>query len=303
MAATRTRVREALADVKRDVIGGAVRALPDELSLSIQYWRAHHRWPDLKRPKRFTEKINWLKLHGDLAAQSAWVDKIEAKKRVAALLGERWITPTLWHGPALPPREERTWPMPYVIKANHGSGWYRHVRREADKDWPAIEKECARWLRQTWRRELREHQYDAIVPQLLIEPRLGGDTDVLPYDYKIHVFGGRAEYVGVSIGRLQGVKIAQMDRDWNPAPFVMDARLEMVTAPPRPPHFDEMLAAAELLARPFCYARIDFYDLPDGPRFGEVTLTPNSGHQHIAPDEWDARVGDLLRLPAPTRPR
>jgi len=297
VVAARSPARQALADLKRDAIGGAVRLLPDVWSLAIQYWRAHHRWPDLRAPKRFTEKIQWLKLHGDLAAQWEWVDKIEAKKRVAATLGERWITPTLWHGPALPPRAERTWPMPYVIKANHGSGWCRHVRREEDQDWPAIEKDCASWLRQTWHPELRERQYDAIPRQLLVEPRLGGDADVLPYDYKFHVFGGRAAYVGVSVDRLQGVKIAQLDRDWKPAPFVMDAKLEVAAAPARPAHYDEMLAAAELLGKPFPYARIDFYDLPDGPRFGEITLTPHSGHQRIGPDEWDARIGDLLVLP------
>lgn len=297
MAATRSLAREALADVKRDAIAGAVRTLPDAWSLAIQYWRAHHRWPDLKAPKRFTEKIQWLKLHGDLADQWMWVDKVEAKKRVAALLGERWITPTLWHGTRLPPREERTWPTPYVIKANHGSGMYRHVRREADKDWAAIEKDCARWLRQTWRRELREHQYDAIPRQLLVEPRLGGDSDVLPYDYKFHVFGGRAEYIGVSMDRMSGLRVALVDRNWNAAPFATDSTNEEAPPPPRPPHFDEMLAGAELLGKAFPYARIDFYDLPDGPRFGEVTLTPSSGHKRFAPDEWDERVGALLVLP------
>ena len=143
---------------------------------------------------------------------------------------------------------------------------------------------------------LRERQYDAIAPQILVEPRLGGTADVIPYDYKFRVFNGRVEQIGVSTDRLQGAKIAMFDRDWNQLPFAVDhipremARLE------KPPHIAEMLQAAERLAKPFTFARVNFYDLPEGPRFGEMTLTPASGLMPYEPDEWDARVGALLDL-------
>jgi hypothetical protein len=225
------------------------------------------------------------------------VDKIVAKQRVAALLGERWITPTLWHGRALPPRTQRTWPTPYLIKANHGSGWCRHVVTDADRDWPAIEKQCTAWLRLRWHPHLRERQYSRIAPQLLVEPRLGGTSEIIPYDYKFHVYNGVVRWCGVSIERLQGTKLASMDRDWKLLPFTIDDTPPSSFVPERPPHFEEMWEAAALLAKPFLYARVDFYDLPDGPRFGEITLTPGSGHLPTAPDEWDFKLGDMLELP------
>ena len=289
-------LRRALALAKRKTINTVLRALPAEASLRLQYWRAFKRLPDLKTPRRFTEKLQWLKIYGGLEAHSDWIDKVIAKERVAALLGESWITPTLWHGRVLPPREERTWPTPYLIKANHGSGWYHHVVTDADKDWPAIEKMTASWLRRRWHPHLRERQYAKIAPQLLVEPRLGGSAEVLPYDYKFHVFNGRVQFIGVTIERLQGPKLAVMDRAWSPLAFSIDNTPLVGFVPEKPPHFDKMLEGAETLARQFAYARIDFYDLEDGPRFGEITLTPASGHLPLDPDGRDFVNGALLDL-------
>jgi hypothetical protein len=298
-SAQRSALRRTLASLKRKTIHAALRAMPDEASLQAQYFRAFRRFANLENPQRLTEKIQVIKLRGDLAQHSGWVDKIEAKRRVGAILGERWITPTLWSGRALPPVDARTWPTPYVIKANHGCGWCHHVVTDADKDWPAIEARCAGWLRRRWFPNLRERQYDAIEPQLLIEPRLGGGAAVLPADYKFHVFNGRVAFCGVTIERLQGPKITAMDRNWQRLPFTMDRFPAAPETPVQPVHLKEMIDAAETLAAPFHYARIDFYSLPEGPRFGEITLTSASGLRPFDPDIWDFHFGALLDLNAP----
>lgn len=300
MTAPRSFAREALAGVKRRVVNSGMRVLPDEGSVRLQYLRAHHRWPDLAAPRRFTEKLQWLKLHGGLEQYRDWVDKVVAKERAAEVLGAQWITPTLWHGPKLPPREARAWPTPFVIKANHGSGWIRHIVTDEDKDWLSIEYECARWMRLRWHPHLRERQYEGIAPQILVEPRLCGTSDVLPRDYKVHTFGGRAAFMAVIVGRGEDLRIGVMDRDWRMQPFTMSDFPQVQAPPERPPHATEMFDAAERLGQHFPYARIDFYDLPEGPRFGEVTLTPSSGLLAVTPDAWDERVGALLILPPRT---
>ena len=60
--------------------------------------------------------------------------------------------------------------------------------------------------------------------------------------------------------------------------------------------------AAETLGRHFSFATIDFYDLPEGPKFGEITFTPSSGHKRFTPDEHDMRLGALLDLDAASIP-
>jgi hypothetical protein len=298
----RSRARAALGAAKARAINSLLTVLPPRLSVQLQYLRAHRRPLNLRRPTRFTEKIQLIKLYGGLGAQGEWVDKVCVKPRVAAILGDDWIIPTLWHGPALPPRPERTWPTPYLIKANHGSGWNLHVDSDADKDWARIEKTCARWQRTPWLPHLREGQYSGFTRQVLIEPRIG-DRSVLPVDYKFWVFCGRVEYVSFTVHQLSTLKHTFFDRDWNRQPFTHSGYSQVPDKDVRRPiHFLQMRDAAETLGRPFPFARIDLYDLPEGPKFGEITLTPLSGHQRFTPDEYDMHLGTLLDLDAASIP-
>ena len=74
MAPAQHPARAALSALKSRVVWSALGTLPDRQSVALQYWRAHHRFPDLDAPRRFTEKLQWLKLYGDLEAHACWVD-------------------------------------------------------------------------------------------------------------------------------------------------------------------------------------------------------------------------------------
>jgi hypothetical protein len=295
MGKAQSRLRPHLARAKKLVVDAALTALPPRTSIAIQFWRSHKSWPDLDRPRTFSEKIQAIKLRGPAPGQSDWVDKVLAKERAAAVLGRDWIIPTFWSGGALPPRAERTWQAPYFIKANHGSGWNILVDGRTPPDWDDIERRCADWLRRQWPPLLHERQYEGIAPQLLVEPRLGTGPD-LPFDYKFWVFHGRVACIEVAIDRLSTLKFAAYDRDWNRLPFT-GAGLPLAESDiPVPPHFEEMRAAAETLGDGYPFVRVDLYDLPDGPRFGEMTFTPGSGYDPFDPPEWDEHFGAMIRL-------
>jgi hypothetical protein len=66
---------------------------------------------------------------------------------------------------------------------------------------------------------------------------------------------------------------------------------------PRPAHLAEMISAAEKLAGNLAFVRVDFYDLPDGPRFGEMTFSPNAGNGHFTPQAFDRYLGALWTGP------
>jgi hypothetical protein len=100
--------------------------------------------------------------------------------------------------------------------------------------------------------------------------------------------------------RFQGQARAFYDRTWTLLPFRL--KFEHTAPPvPRPAHLDAMLDAAEALAAGHDFVRVDFYDLPDGPRFGELTFAPSSGHLAFQPEGWDAAIGALWRR-RPTDP-
>jgi hypothetical protein len=264
-----------------------------------KYRRRVGRYPNLLRPTRFTEKVQVAKLRWRTPRMVVLADKVLAKHAVAELLGIEWITPTLYAGPALPPRSERNWPRPYVIKANNWSGGNYFVSGPDEPDWDEIERHVLHWMRRPFGRSMGEWVYSKIPPQILVEPYIGEGEP--PVDYRLHVFDGRSDFVSVNWERFAGLKRANYSRDWQRLPFVVSDAEPYYGGdiPPEPKSYAEMIRAAELLATGFPFARVDFYEIDGRPRFGEVTFYPNSGFIRW-PDELDLKYGAMWpnRLPA-----
>src|SRR5262249_1857974 len=195
-------------------------------------------------------------------------DKVLVKDFVAGKLGARWITPTLWHGPALPALSDRTWPLPFVLKASHGSHWNIFVREPYDLNWAMIEDRCRQWLTQIYGPPDPEWLYTAIQPQLLVEPFFGAGS-TLPVDYKLWTFHGRVEFIQVDIDRESAHKRVFFDCSWNRLPFNIGRKLAtgVLKYPTdlreitRPKSLDAMIEAATTLVEDIAFVRVDFYDV------------------------------------------
>ena len=264
--------------------GPANGSLLARLRIHLTYAFRHRRIVRLAEPSLFTELIQYRKLHDRNPAFPRLADKLLAKDAVGALLGPEWVTPTLWHGTALPAAP--IWPLPFVLKARHGCNQYAFVR-STDIDWQALRRRTRRWMSDRYGYWLDEWLYTQIERGLLIEPFIGAD-DVLPIDYKLLVFGGRVAFVQVHLGRETAHRWMLFDRDWRkltPGP----------DAPPPPRTLAAMIEAAELLGRAFDFVRADFYEIAGRPRFGEMTFYPGSGLSPIDPPHLDAVMGDLWR--------
>jgi hypothetical protein len=281
------------AQVIRLVYQKALMSLPPQIPVGIQYRRAFGRFPNLRAPETFNEKIQRRKVEDRDPRLPLRADKVLVKDFVREKLGDTWVIPTVWHGTRLPPMAERDWPVPFVVKANHGSMWNHFVRSEADLDWPAIERRCEAWMARRYGVSAGEWQYAAIRPQILVEPYIGA-LEHLPIDYKLWVFHGRAEFVQVDIGRETEHKRSFFDRQWRRLPFALGYPPETREVPP-PASLSEMIRAAEALVEDLPFVRVDFYEIENRPLFGEMTFCPASGWQHFSPPEWDAKIGALWR--------
>lgn len=248
------------------------------------------RWPNLTSPQSFTEKIQYRKIHDRDDRLVTCSDKVLVKNYVAQKIGVQYVIPTLWHGKKLPSAGERDWPAPYVIKSNHGSGSNLFVRCHEDAAWSEIEVQTNGWMRKRYKPHLREHHYDKIDRQILVEPMIGcGDA---PDDYKFYLFNGRVEFILVYKDRGVDLRTQMFDRDWNiiPCRYYRDAPL----APPsKPQSFDEMVSLAEELGSEFCFVRADFYEVDNRPYFGELTFMPGSGFRPYEADGIDQYFGAL----------
>ncbi len=273
----------------------ALDRAPDSWAIQVQARRTLGRFVDLAAGEAFNDKVHRRKLAGarfpEMALRS---DKLLVKDFVRDRLGPRYVTPTLWHGTVLPPEPAADWPQGFAVKANQGSGGNVFVRDKAAADWPAIRRRAGGWLRAPHGGRHKEHWYGLIVPQLLVEPLLAEPHELR--DYKVFVFHGRAAFVQVDVDRFGDRRKVLHDRDWRRLPFVIGnyPRVEEDLAPPQ--HFAEMLEVAEALAEGWDFVRIDLYDLPAGPRFGEMTFAPGAGYLRFSPAEYDLEVGRLWRF-------
>ena len=256
--------------------------------VSVAYRWRHGRWPSLDRPRRFTEWVQWRKLNDRDEALARLTDKSVAKRVAADLLDPSFIIPTLWYGrelPELPPA-----PLPLIVKANHGCNQFIVV--ETPDDWQRARLVSSRWLASCYGRWLGEWHYGAAYRGIIVEP-FRGERGELPLDYKIYVFGGRAEMVQVHQGRRAKHRWSQWGRDWQP----LSANARDVE-PPR--SLVTMLAAAERLAGTRDFLRVDFYEIDGQPLFGEFCLFPGSGLDPFDPVALDLRLGALWAAQHPS---
>jgi hypothetical protein len=268
-----------------------LETLPLRTAIQLEFLLYHKRLPRLSPPLTFNEKIVYRKLNERNPLMARLSDKVLAKEYIASVLGPEWVIPTLWSGSALPPREERKWPIPYVLKASHGSGWNYFVRSAEEQDWDEMERAAAQWLKTIYGRRSLEWAYAQLKPGLLVEPFVGRG-EVAPPDYKLFVFGGRTAFVQVDLGRLQEHRQFFYDPEWKRQSFRYICPYDPEEIPP-PESLRQMVEAADKLGEPFGFVRVDLYEIEGKPYFGEFTFYPNGGQFTFKPPSTELRLGTM----------
>ncbi len=135
---------------------------------------------------------------------------------------------------------------------------------------------------------------------LWIHPLFVGETGNGLADYKIHCFNGEPEITLVCTDRFSEKGLCEdfFDNDWNhldirrPEHPNSDKRIQF------PQNFGLMKSLAKRLARDIPFVRIDFYETNGKIYFGEITFFPASGMTPFVPEEWDVRLGKMVKLPS-----
>lgn len=252
------------------------------LRIRLCYLVRHQKLVNLDSPATFNELVQRRKLQNRDMRMVTLADKVTVKAHVASALGAEWVIPTIWHGTSLP--QQPDWPHPIVIKPRHGCNQNIYIRN-SEVDWDRLRAQTESWQHKAYGQWLDEWLYAHIPRGMLVEPFVGEDGQ-LPIDYKIFVFGGVATHVQVHLEREKGHRWIVFDRDWNR----VSARTRDAD-PTQPKSLQEMLNAAETLARGFDFVRCDFYQIGGKPLFGEMTFYPGSGLDKFNPAALDIDFG------------
>lgn len=234
---------------------------------------------NLKKPVTFAEKISWLKLHdyavNPLVKQCA--DKLQVREYVRQKGLEHMLNPLIavYRQP-----EEIEWdrlPDKFVLKWNYGCGYNLLCpdKNNLNKSW--AEKQLRVWGKEKFWLYNAELQYNIIEKRIICETFLeSNELDGL-LDYKCYCFHGKVLAILV-LARSETEETAAvfMNPEWNLISDV-SSKYKRVILPEQPACLDEMIKAAEILAEPFPFVRVDFYQQKGQAVFGELTFTPAAG--------------------------
>lgn len=272
--------------------------VPDALFVRLKYRKAFGRWPDLRNPKTFNEKLCWLKLHDHNPLYTRMVDKCEAKKYVADLIGEEYIIPTLGVWDRAEDIDFDSLPDKFVMKATHDSGRVIICRDKSKLDKEAAVREMRDSLKRNFYAVTREWPYKNVKPRIiaekLLEPRDGSQLA----DYKVHNFNGRPEVILVCRDRFADTGLTEdfFDREWRHIDVRRPEHPNADILEKRPEELDVMLELSERLSKGYPFMRTDFYTVDNQVYLGEITLYPASGSVPFEPREYDDVFGGKLKV-------
>ena len=253
---------------------------------------------DLKNPKTFNEKLQWLKLHDRNPLYTTLVDKYAVKQWVADRIGSEYVTETYSKWDRAEDIDIADLPDNFVLKTNHDCGGIAICRDRSSFDLNVAKRKLAKHMRRNYFYGGREWPYKDVKPCIFaeeyLEPGESGDLT----DYKFFCFDGKADCVMLCTGRATGSpKFYFLDRGWDILKYNLrglslseDMKLR------KPDRADEMFALAEKLSEGIPFVRVDFYCERGRILFGEMTFFPQSGFDANILPESDARWGSMIDL-------
>lgn len=274
--------------------------LPDKLCVRLQYRLYLGRRLNLRRPKRYTEKLQWLKLYYHNPIIPSLIDKITVKDYVSKLIGKEHIIKTYGTWSKFDEIDFNTLPDKFVLKTNHTGGGEGII---LCKDKSKLDKEKAkeiitRCLGINMYNSSREWAYKNIKPQIIAEQLLETNDGSDLQDYKFYCFDGVPKVLLIASNRFSTHNYNYLDMDFSPLPIVsvcgkpVDSSLIKM-----PATFEEMKRIAASLSKEFPHVRVDLYEVDNVVYFGELTFFDSSGFDNLSSDAVDLEWGKWITLP------
>ncbi len=276
--------------------------LSDKTVVRLQYYASLGRFPNLKNPQRFTEKLQWYKLNYRTPLMTQCADKYKIRFYLKDK-GYEDFSPELYQ--VCDCYENIVFsdlPDSFAIKCNNGSGTNIFVKNKSEIDLKKISEEISTWKEVKTICTGREWAYKDIEPKIVVEELLvshdGTQQDSLN-DYKFLCFNGEPKVLWVDVGRSTNHRRAFYDMEWNDL-GVTSNRTKSEEPIPKPYGLERMIEVAKDIAKDFPFVRVDFYSVNQKLYIGELTFYPWSGCVQFTPDSFDFELGKYFKLPKKT---
>ncbi|HVF83720.1 MAG TPA: ATP-grasp fold amidoligase family protein [Sphingomicrobium sp.] len=273
--------------------------LPGRFRQKLLYKRIHGRWPNLRSPQTFTEKVFWRKFNDRNPLYTFCTDKLKVRGYVGERVGSDVLVPLIFET-ANPEdlRELASW-RNVVVKANHGWKMMEIIGDEepSEQEKARIIGECHRWLAISHARLHGEMHYDGIEPRVMVE-RFVGDRQRTPLDCKVHCFW---QDDGTVMMMVQLVADRHSSKSMSYYIDGLDERHVVRDVGDNPPRIeglhqefvDAAIRKSKILSADFDYVRVDWMLTADSLFFSELTFTPGAGLSRSMGPQLDQALGRL----------
>lgn len=272
--------------------------LPDKTYLELVYYFTLGNKLNLKNPKRFTEKLQWLKLYNRRPEYTKMVDKYEVKNYVSERLGSEYIIPTLGVWDNFSDIDFDKLPDKFVLKTTHGGGSNGIV---ICKDKSKFDKEDAKLkIDLSFKIDIykifREWPYKDVSKRIIAEQYMEDDSGELR-DYKFYCFNGDPKVMLLASNRFTNHNFNYFDMNFQKLAITSKDGGNSNEDFAVPEKFKEMKEVAKKLSAGLPHVRVDLYSCNHRVFFGELTFFDSSGYDDMQSEEWNLKFGSWLNLP------
>ena len=274
--------------------------IPDKKHLELLGELRMDKKINIDNPQTFNEKLQWLKLYDRNPEYTKMVDKYEAKKYVASIIGEEYIIPTIGTYDNFDEINFNELPNQFVMKCTHDSGGNIICKDKSKLNFSIAKEKIEKCLKRNFYNYSKEWPYKNVKPRIIIEEYMNNFNENELKDYKLFCFNGMVKIILVCSDRRTELKETWFDVNWNyinleEGGHKSDSDIE------KPKNLELMVKLAEKLSIDVPFVRIDFYEIEEKVYFGEITFFPASGFEKFNPEKYDKILGDMLELPKEKR--
>lgn len=253
---------------------------------------------NLKSPRSYNEKLQWLKLYDRNPLYTTMVDKYAVKEHVAGIIGEEYIIPTFGVWDKFDDIDFDALPNQFVLKCTHDSGGLVICKDKKSLDLAAAKHKIESSLQTDYYANGREWPYKNVPRRIIAEKYMEDTLTGELRDYKFFCFDGNVKWLFIATDRQNREEpyFDFFDADFHHLPM-QHGHPNAPILPEKPRNFELMKALASKLSQGIPHVRVDFYEVDGCVYFGELTFFHHGGWTPFTPEKWDYIFGAEIKLP------
>lgn len=277
--------------------------IPDAFMLRMQYMLQMGHWLNLKKPKRYSEKIQYYKLFYNNPVLIQCVDKYDVREYVKSCGLGCILNDVYGIYDNSSEINFEILPEEFVCKDTLGAGSNAVIlcRSKSDIDIPSLISQMDTWTSKNVHIKSGGREwpyYSGKNSRIIIEKLLKTSDSSELKDYKFFCFHGEVKFLYVSEGldKAETASVSFLSKEWEFLPFRRLDYPPLHNLPQKPNTLNSMIEVAERLSKDFPHVRVDLYDIDGKIIFGELTFYNSSGYMRLSPDKYDFKIGEMFDI-------